>query len=81
MNTGCYLDSTCSVTVDVAESLSGKPLEGGTKVEAITSYGFSTRLCEGQWAEMFPGQEVEVLAHDTETDALAVCEGGQYFVR
>jgi hypothetical protein len=81
MNTACYVDATCSVTVEVTEALGGTPLNAGTQVETITSYGFSTQPCEGQWAETHPGREVEVLAHPAEGGTLAVCAGEHYFVK
>jgi hypothetical protein len=81
MNTGCYVDATCSVTVEVTETLGGAPLDAGTVVEIITSYGFSTQRCEGQWAETSPGREVEVVAHGAEGATLAVCSGNHYFVK
>ena len=81
MNTGCYVDAICSVTVEVTEGLGGEPLEKANEIVVIESYGFSIRRCDGQWAETPPGHEVEVLAHATETDTLAVCEGEHYFVK
>lgn len=81
MNTGCYVDTTCSVTVEVTESLGGAPVEVGTQVEVIESYGFSTVRCDGQWSETPPGREVEVLAHAAEGGSLAVCNGEHYFVK
>jgi hypothetical protein len=81
MNTGCYVDATCSVTVEVIETLGGEPLEAATEVVVITSYGFSTQRCDGQWAEMSPGREVEVLAHAAEGESLAVCNAEHYFVK
>lgn len=48
MNTACYVDAICSVTVDVTESLGGASLEEGTEVVVIESYGFSIRRCNGQ---------------------------------
>jgi hypothetical protein len=80
MNTGCYVDALCSVTVEVTESLAGASLEQ-KEVVVIESYGFSPRRCEGQWTETPPGTEVEVLAHAAEDDSLAVCEAGHYFVK
>jgi hypothetical protein len=81
MNTGCYVDAICSVTVEITESLGGEPLEEGTEVVVIESYGFSTQRCDGQWAETPPGGEVEVLAHPAEGESLAVCDGDHYFVK
>jgi len=81
MNTGCYVDAVCSVTVEVTETLGGAPLEEGSEVVVIESYGFSTRRCDGQWTETPPGREVEVLAHAAEDGSLAVCEGDHYFVK
>jgi hypothetical protein len=81
MNTGCYVDATCSVTVEVTETLGGEPLEAGTEVVVITSYGFSTQRCDGRWAETPPGRKVEVLAHAAEGGSLAVCAGEHYFVK
>jgi hypothetical protein len=81
MNTGCYVDATCSITVEVTETIGGAPLNAGVEVEVITSYGFSTVMCDGQWAETPPGREVEVLAHAAEGGSLAVCAGDQYFVK
>jgi hypothetical protein len=81
MNTGCYVDAICSVTVEVTETLGGAPLEKGTEILVITSYGFSTQRCDGQWAEMSPGREVEVLAHAAEGESLAVCNAEHYFVK
>jgi hypothetical protein len=81
MNTGCYVDTICSVTVEVTETLGGEPLEEGTEVVVIESYGFSTQRCDGQWAETPPGREVEVLAHPAEGGSFAVCEGDHYFVK
>jgi len=81
MNTGCYVDAVCSATVEVTESLGGAPLEEGTEVVVITSYGFSIQRCDGQWAETPPGREVEVLAHAADAGSLAVCEGDHYFVK
>jgi hypothetical protein len=81
MNTGCYVDAICSVTVEVTETLGGAPLEKGTEIVVITSYGFSTVMCEGQWAETPPGREVEVLAHPAEGGTLAICGGNHYFVK
>jgi hypothetical protein len=81
MNTGCYVDATCSITVEITESVGGAPLDKGTEVEVITSYGFSTVMCVGQWAETPPGREVEVLAHPAEGGTLAVCGGNHYFVK
>jgi hypothetical protein len=81
MNTGCYADATCSVTVEVAESLGGSPLAAGREIVVTTSYGFSTQPCVGQWAETPPGSEVEVLAHAAEGGSLAVCAGEHYFVK
>jgi len=82
MNTGCYHDAVCSVTVEVTESLGGVSLvEEGTEVVVIESYGFSTRRCDGQWSETPPGREVEVLAHAADGESLAVCEGDHYFVK
>ena len=80
MNTGCYHDAICSVTVDVTESLDAS-LEEGTEVVVIESYGFSTRRCDGQWTETPPGREVEVLAHEADGESLAVCEADHYFVK
>ena len=81
MNTACYVDAICSVTVEVTESLGGASLEEGTKVVIIESYGFSTRRCNGQWTETPPGSAVEVLAHAADGDSLAVCESDRYFVK
>jgi len=81
MNTGCYVDALCSVTVEVTESLGGDPLDEGTEVVVIESYGFSTQRCDGQWAETPPGREVEVLAHAAEGGSLAICKGDHYFVK
>jgi len=81
MNTGCYVDAIYSVTVEVTESLGGAPLDEGAEVVVITSYGFSTQRCDGQWAETPPGREVEVLAHAAEGGSLAVCAGEHYFVK
>jgi hypothetical protein len=81
MNTGCYVDAICSITVEVTETLGGEPLEEGTEVVVIESYGFSTQRCDGQWAETPPGREVEVLAHAAEGESLAVCNGEHYFVK
>ena len=81
MNTGCYVDAICSVTVAVMDRLGGADLGIATEVVVIESYGFSTRRCEGAWTETPPGQAVEVLAHATEEGGVAVCEGAQYFVR
>jgi hypothetical protein len=81
MNTGCYFDATCSVTVEVTESLGGAPMDAGSEVVVITSYGYSIQRCDGQWAEMPPGREVEVLAHAAEGQTLAVCAGDHYFVK
>ncbi len=81
MNTGCYVDAVCSVTVEVTERLSGAEIAKGAVVTVIESYGFSTRRCDGQWTETPQGQEVEVMAHSTEEGGLAVCEGAEYFVR
>jgi hypothetical protein len=81
MNTGCYVDAICSVTVEVTNRLGGAELPDGTEVTVIESYGFSIRPCEGEWKETPPGQVVEVLAHATEDGGMAVCEGAQYFVR
>jgi hypothetical protein len=81
MNTGCYVDAICSVTVEVTVALGGEPLEEGTEVVVIESYGFSTQRCDGQWAETPRGREVEVLAHPAEGGSLAVCNGDQYFVK
>ena len=41
MNTGCYVDAICSVTVEVTETLGGEPLERGDRGVVIESYGFS----------------------------------------
>ena len=81
MNTGCYFDAICSVTVKVTETLGAEPMDEGTEVVVITSYGFNTQRCDGQWAETPPGREVEVLAHTAEGGSLAVCDGDQYFVQ
>ena len=81
MNTGCYVDAICSVTVEVTNRLGGAELAMGTEVTIVESYGFSTRRCEGAWTETPPGQAVEVLAHATEDGGMAVCEGAHYFVR
>ena len=81
MNTGCYHDAICNVTVEVIEALGGAPLDTGTEAEVITSYGFSTQRCDGQWAETPPGLEVEVLAHPAEGGSLAICAGEHYFVK
>jgi len=81
MNTGCYVDAICSVTVEITETLGGAPVDEGTEVVIITSYGFSTQRCDGQWAEAPPGREVEVLAHSAEGGSLAVCKGDHYFVK
>jgi hypothetical protein len=81
MNTSCYFDAICSVTVEVTETLGGEPLAEGTEVEVIESYGFSTVSCDGQWSETPPGREVEVLAHAAEGGSLAICKGDHYFVK
>jgi len=80
MNTGCYVDAVCSVTVEVTENLGGRPLGVGAEVIVVESYGFSTRQCDGTWSETPRGAAVEVLAHDTEEGTLAVCDNAGYFV-
>ena len=81
MNTSCYFDAICSVTVEVTESLGDASLEEGTEVVVIESYGLSPHRCEGEWSETPPGREVEVLAHKADGDSLAVCDGEHYFVK
>jgi len=80
MNTGCYVDATCSVTVAVKENLGGATLQEGKEVEVIESYGFSIQRCEGQWSETPSGHEVEVLAHTADGGSLAICADDHYFV-
>ena len=81
MNTGCYVDAICSVTVEVTETLGGEPLDRGDRGRVIESYGFSTQAATDSGAETPPGREVEVLAHAAEGGSLAICKGDHYFVK
>ncbi len=81
MNTGCYVDAICSVTVEVTESLGGEPLEEGTEVSSSSRTASAPNAATASGAETPPGREVEVLAHAAEDGSLAVCNGDHYFVK